>query len=622
QASESVAKEKKHIQDLEKVIHDESQSYNVRKRAIEDMQTIVPDYHASLTTEGKLINDNTEAVKAYIKMLSLQAEAEAAATKLTEAKAAKKKWLEDETNADRALKVKQAIAAYNKQHGAFYVPEAGERSYSSPEEAAMDLFGLSPTVFRVVKETIDELEGEVNTYQSIIDEVEKKIAEVKRVQAEAVKANANSNGDSQNSETKEEKKLKEALLAIDAEYDKKAAALKKAYIQGDIKSEVEYTDKLASIEMDRLKAKLEVAGLEEAQRAELLDKLMSAEIKIRQKLDDMVARKKELSYDEQLQQLIDNFNEQEQYINDAYDMGIIPTIERKEEYLLALNENYRVQKKAILEKMAEDERKAAEERKKIAEESAKKEREAYEAQMDKYKSMAEEIADIFGDLGEDIAEALWGDDSKKAWKDAAKSFLIDALSMLEKYIMIKQAQIMADAVASSSTLIDAAPALAKAALKMAGIKAAFGLAKGAVNSFDVGGFTGAGRWNEPRGIVHADEFVANRHATHNPNVLPVLGLIDAAQRSGSIRNLSGEDIAAVALSTTRQASSAPASPIMAQQSIPVDALLAMMARVEAAMKDASDAYKKPSKAYVYVKGKGGIEEAQNLASLMDNNASR
>ena len=64
-------------------------------------------------------------------------------------------------------------------------------------------------------------------------------------------------------------------------------------------------------------------------------------------------------------------------------------------------------------------------------------------------------------------------------------------------------------------------------------------------NFYTGGFTGAGAWDDPKGIVHSNEFVANRFAVANPAVRPVLDLLDHAQRSGSISNLSSADIAAV-----------------------------------------------------------------------------
>lgn len=617
EAAASVDNERMNIERLNKIIHDSSASYDDRKKAIEDMQSIIPEYHASLTTEGNLINDNVDAISAYIRMLTLQAEAEAATAKLVEAKAQKQAWLRE--NEERAYQARMAQRKYDEQHRAFFAPEAGEKIYSSPEEAAMDMFGLTPTVFRVLQENMEELQGEVDMYQKIIDDIEDKMKQVKSSTASAPGGAGDNNGNTQ--EEKEKKKVREALLAVDAEYDKKAAELKRAYIHGEIESEQEYTDQLASLEMDRLKAKMKVAGLEEAQRAEFLDRIMSAEVKLRQKLDAMILRRSELTYEEQLQRLEDSLKKQKIFIEDLYNMGIIPTEEKKNEYLLAIADNYRIEKQKILDKQAEDEEKARRKEAEAARRAAEEERKAYEKEAEKIKSFAVEISDIFSEIGENLAEALFGDDKKEAWKKMGKEFLKDALAIVEKYILIKQAQIMADAIASASTIAAAAPAIAKAAAKMAGIKAAFGLAKGAINSFDTGGFTGKGKWDEPKGIVHANEFVANRHATANPNVMPVLSLIDAAQRSGSISHLTGDDIAAVAGRVRgTQVNIAPApSDASARDNA---ALITMMARMEQLIIKAEKAYEKPSQAYVYVKGKGGIEEAENLASVMIKNSSR
>lgn len=70
--------------------------------------------------------------------------------------------------------------------------------------------------------------------------------------------------------------------------------------------------------------------------------------------------------------------------------------------------------------------------------------------------------------------------------------------------------------------------LAKAAAEIALITAAFQTAKAVINGFEEGGYTGSGRHDEPKGIVHAGEFVANRYAVQNPAIRPVLDLIDQA----------------------------------------------------------------------------------------------
>ena len=57
-----------------------------------------------------------------------------------------------------------------------------------------------------------------------------------------------------------------------------------------------------------------------------------------------------------------------------------------------------------------------------------------------------------------------------------------------------------------------------------------------------GGFTGGNRWRRTAGVVHEGEFVANHEAVRNPNVLPVLQLIDHAQRTNRIAQLTAADV--------------------------------------------------------------------------------
>ena len=44
------------------------------------------------------------------------------------------------------------------------------------------------------------------------------------------------------------------------------------------------------------------------------------------------------------------------------------------------------------------------------------------------------------------------------------------------------------------------------------------------------------------GVVHEGEFVANHEAVNNPNVLPILNLIDQAQRNNTVGSLTAADV--------------------------------------------------------------------------------
>lgn len=57
-----------------------------------------------------------------------------------------------------------------------------------------------------------------------------------------------------------------------------------------------------------------------------------------------------------------------------------------------------------------------------------------------------------------------------------------------------------------------------------------------------GGFTGGSRYRKEAGVVHEGEFVANHNAVNNPDLLPVLRLIDAAQRNNTVGSLTAADV--------------------------------------------------------------------------------
>lgn len=57
-----------------------------------------------------------------------------------------------------------------------------------------------------------------------------------------------------------------------------------------------------------------------------------------------------------------------------------------------------------------------------------------------------------------------------------------------------------------------------------------------------GGFTARGDYRKEVGVVHAGEFVADHRAVNNANILPVLRLIDNAQKNNTIGSLTAADI--------------------------------------------------------------------------------
>lgn len=87
--------------------------------------------------------------------------------------------------------------------------------------------------------------------------------------------------------------------------------------------------------------------------------------------------------------------------------------------------------------------------------------------------------------------------------------------------------------------IAAAAALAAGGLQIATIKKQH---QAEAAGYYSGGFTGGRRYRQVAGVVHEGEFVANHEAVNNPNVLPILNLIDQAQRNNTVGSLTAADV--------------------------------------------------------------------------------
>ena len=165
--------------------------------------------------------------------------------------------------------------------------------------------------------------------------------------------------------------------------------------------------------------------------------------------------------------------------------------------------------------------------------------------------------------------------------------------------------------------------LAKAAGEIALITAAFETAKSAIGNFYIGGYTGPGNWDQPQGIVHSNEFVANRFAVANPNLRPIFDVIDVAQRTGNVGNLTAEDIAAVAGSgknTHTVPAKAPGASATTTTNDP--AIVAMLIECTRALRKLKSRLDDPLVAETYVTGKRGINQAQREYKKLENNKSR
>lgn len=253
--------------------------------------------------------------------------------------------------------------------------------------------------------------------------------------------------------------------------------------------------------------------------------------------------------------------------------------------------------------------------KKINENQNSIDRDSLEKRKERLQVYQEAMTNLMVGFAEDTAAMLVS--SNESLKDYLKSVIALMLDELQKVVMAQEAIVMIKGIAESLT-----GGWVIAALKIAAIEAAFAAAKAAISNFYDGGFTPSGSWDKPQGIVHSNEFVANRYATSNASLLPVLNLIDVAQKTGSVANLTSSDIAAVLPYSSRSNTSTVINNNNNSSNVNMMAMASLLANVHKSLQLINKRFSVPIVTETYASGKHGTIEATTLVNKMIKNASR
>ena len=259
------------------------------------------------------------------------------------------------------------------------------------------------------------------------------------------------------------------------------------------------------------------------------------------------------------------------------------------------------------EKLEQEER---ERRQKQEEDDLKKRQEQIEKERElvqRYTDIARSVAQDFGaTMGEMIANG------ELTMKNFIKETLLMAVDALEKVVEIACVEVMVKNLAATAPL--SFIGAAKAALQIAAIKAGFAVVKGLIGNFYTGGYTGGGQWDEPKGVVHSNEFVANRFAVANPSVRPVLDLINQAQRNNTISTLSAADISRVI------PGAGGTQTVVVQNDNPE--LMRLIAECSQVVGTLQNRLKYPIKAVTSISGRDGVKKGLDDYDTLLNNKSR
>lgn len=416
-----------------------------------------------------------------------------------------------------------------------------------------------------------------------------------------------------NQETVKTTKENPQITAENKRYYDELADLKKSYLASDEMTQQEYTSFMEGLEMSHLENMMAITGLEPEKRQQLGQKLLEMRIRFKEecaRLDEEDANKRseetftrlekqyQLEIQEATQKHYEQVTSEEEYwqqissIQDRYYSNLLQSAQISEE------------KKAEI--VAAMENKQLQNSKKV-----------YDEKVRQFDSMSSAMQGMASDLGKSMADFFAGEE--KDFGSFMSSILIILLDALEKQLIATQAAAIAEVTIKDITKKGVLIGMATAAAKIALITAAFETAKSVLGSFDVGGYTGDGQWDEPRGIVHAGEFVANRYAVRNPAVRPVLDLIDQAQRNNTIGSLTSRDISRM-LNTTviTQPSSGVPTQILNDNS----ELGVVLRDVSLVISKLNTRLNKPFTTVNSVTGKGGIKEAMDQYNKLQSNKSR
>lgn len=487
---------------------------------------------------------------------------------------------------------------------------AYQKQYEAEKKRVMDRKDINETTrgvllsavdneFKETVERINQLKVQKDKLQAMVDEIPDIVTPDPVVPG---------NGGTEGIDTDKPSAVEVATKAETERYYEELSQLKKSYLNSDTMTQKDYQALSEDLERQHLEKMLEIVGLEPEKRRQIQDKLLEMQIQYKEQCKQLDEQEKE----ENSELAFTKLEKEAQLKLDAAAQSHYDGLSSEQEYyqqLKAIQDEYYNQ---VLSSTEISEERKNEIRKKKAEEDLKETKKNYEEQNAKIKEQISFAQNIGEEFGQTFADMLT--DSEASLGDFMKATLVLILDTLKKTMVAYIAESTMADIAKKGLLFGLASAAAKTAL----ITAAFETAKAAINGFESGGYTGYGKHDEPKGIVHASEFVANRYAVSNPSVRPVLDLIDRAQKNNTIGSLTAKDVSAVLSGV-----SSTTNNTYYQQAAPVDnGMSAVMLEAVKVMGALNKRLNEPIYTYTKATGKMGINEAQDLVTRMKNNASR
>lgn len=634
-ATTNISAEKAEIEALYKVAKNETKSQEERLRAIKQLNEISPKYLGALNLETIGTDNARIAVENYVKSLLTLAEIESAKSRLTDT--------------DKQLdELRRKQGKYLEERETFW----GAVKSLPRNIGNMLTWGGVESAAENLNNDIQELEKQREQLKSFLEE---------KIQVQVdTDTITNNNDDTKKCPKcgnypctcrKDPKPENNKLLTEEKRYQNELKQLKEEYIQSDTMSQDEYKNFLIDLELRHLNRKLEIAGLETKKREDIEKRILDIQMKFKEKCltEDNKETKKYLTIQEKRMQLEvkqlakdykDRLISREEFLKKL--LALQDIYSKVSETPEALSESQKAEIETFLERIEEvinKYREAAEETEKWEEITKRAWNDAnvwanmsldnMSVLVDKLIKDLMKVGDevlsteeklqilsvltgtYFTQMGTAIGKTFGG--AKDSLDDFLKDSLIMVLNAIKQQLIAEQIAAIASVTIkeiSSKGFIGIATAAAKIAL----ITAAFETANSAISNFYTGGFTSPGEWDRPQGIVHSNEFVANRFAVANPEVLPVLKLIDTAQKNNTVGRLTSQDVSSV----LRNGGQNQAAAVEVIQTTDPE-LKQLIVECTTVMQTVKKRFEKRIVAETYVTGKGGINKAlSDYDKLMKN----
>ena len=609
------------LEQLRRVVHDNTRSLDERRKAIAQLKEIVPEYTAQISAEGRVYRENTAALDAYIQKLKEEALVKGAQQKL------------EELAAERAELLAKRLEQVEHER------EVRERNRRGPQGAIAGSVGIWSNQ---AQEQVSDAAGEkiIKNLDKKIDETDKAIKRMSDVAKDTValiqNAEDSSDGgsggggggggsDKNKNKNKHTDPYTQDLKLLETAYKQRQLVIKQQLADGLI-TEQQFQEQSYTQEMAFLQSKVELQekygkdtsdtqiamldktmaqakAAQERSAKQMNDDLSAAEDAYQSDLTELLrmrangiiaseqeyqdrrkqividymkqrlaivrqyggdaAKEEKALLDQQLQDADDFRKRLKKAYEDAYDNAA--TYDDQREFLKAMYSLQFLDAKEYQEKLTELEKEEGGKRDDIRKLFYQQAQELVNNYGQYVKASCDlEVANITASYDKQIEAAGKNNKLKeKLEKERDEKIRKTKTKANQKAMKIEIAQAMANtatnALAAFGAVLQpqmpwtvplayaaAAAATANGLLQIATIKKQHQAEQA---GYYEGGFTGGKRYRKTAGVVHEGEFVANHEAVNNRQLLPMLELIDQAQRNNRVGSLTAEDINRVSGST-------------------------------------------------------------------------